>query len=191
MFQLPNYSLIHQNRTGSKKGGGVCIFIHNSITYKTRSYLSINDENTESLCVELINKNSKNVLVCSIYPTGKIKPFKKYLKDAMCKNQRNNKPISGDFNLNILDYETNPKIKNFTNLLFQHNFIPLINRPTRITKRTATAIDNIITNSINNSKLTTGVVKTDLTDHFPIFLTSETTVDIYENTTSIFKRKHK
>ena len=47
--------------------------------------------------------------------TGKIKPFKKCLKDTMCKNQRNNKPIylSGDFNLNILDYETNPKIKNF------------------------------------------------------------------------------
>ena len=36
--------------------------------------------------------------------------------------------------------------------------------------------------------LTTGVVKTDRTDHFPIFLTSETTVDIYENTTSILKR---
>ena len=48
LFQLPNYSLIHKNRTGSKKGGGVCIFIHNSITYKTRSDLSINDENTES-----------------------------------------------------------------------------------------------------------------------------------------------
>ena len=62
LFKLPYYSLIHQNRTGSKKGGGVCIFIHNSITYKTRS-----DENTESLCVEPINKNSKNVLVYAQY----------------------------------------------------------------------------------------------------------------------------
>ena len=140
--------------------------------------------------VELINKNSKNVLVCSIYrpPTGKIKPFKNIKRHHVQKSKKQSIYLSGGFNLNILDYETNTKIKHFINLLFQHNFIPLINRPTRITKRTATAIDNIITNSINNSKLTTCVVKTDLTDHFPIFLTSETTVDIYENTTRIFKR---
>ena len=85
LFQLPHYSLIHHNRSSSKKGSGFCIFIHNSITYKTRSDLGINDENTESFCVELINKYSKNVLVCSIYrpPTGKIKPFKLCLKDIM------------------------------------------------------------------------------------------------------------
>ena len=31
LFHLPGYSIIHQNRSGKIKGGGVCVFILNSI----------------------------------------------------------------------------------------------------------------------------------------------------------------
>ena len=39
--------------------------------------------------------------------------------------------IVGDTNLNLIDYETNIKVKNYLNLLFQKNVIPVINKPTR------------------------------------------------------------
>ena len=55
--------------------------------------------------------------------------------------------LAGDFNLNVIDYETVTKVKNFFNLIFEHGLIPVINKPTRITKKSATAIDHIITNS--------------------------------------------
>ena len=48
--------------------------------------------------------------------------------------------------------------------------IPKINKPTRVTKYTATAIDNIITNCIINSDFKSAIVKKDLSDHFPIIL---------------------
>ena len=32
--------------------------------------------------------------------------------------------LIGDFNLNVLDYETNTKLKIFFKLTFQHGFIP-------------------------------------------------------------------
>ena len=44
------------------KGGGVCMFIHDSITYKKRSDLSINTADAESLCIEIINKKQKILL---------------------------------------------------------------------------------------------------------------------------------
>ena len=47
--------------------------------------------------------------------------------------------------------------------------IPTINRPTRITRNTATAIDQIITNTvISDIKHRSGIIKTDISDHFPI-----------------------
>ena len=97
--------------------------------------------------------------------------------------------IVGDLNLNVLDYEKNKKVKNFFNLMFQHNLIPIINKPTRITKRNATAIDHIITNSYLSSNIETGIIKTDVSDHFPIFLIAKKTeISVYPTTTKIQKR---
>ena len=74
-----------------------------------------------------------------------MKPFKNHLKNVLLKNKTTSKIMHiGDLNLNVLDYEKNKKVKTFFNLMFQHNLIPIINKPTRITKRTATAIDHII-----------------------------------------------
>ena len=51
-FQLPDYTTIHQFRnTVQKRGGDTCCFIHNSLMFKERKDLSINDENNETLYI--------------------------------------------------------------------------------------------------------------------------------------------
>ena len=59
--------------------------------------------------------------------------------------------LAGDFNINLLNFETNKKVQSFVHFLFEFSMIPTINKATRATKQTATAIDNIITNCIMNS----------------------------------------
>lgn len=54
------------------------------------------------------------------------------------------------------------------NYTFWSSFYPLISRPTRITSRSATAIDNIFVNSLED-KVSSGLLFTDLSDHLPIF----------------------
>ena len=51
---------------------------------------------------------------------------------------------------------------------------PSITKPTRITSKTATLIDNIFTNSY--SKQTAGLILTDISDHLPIFISTNLTV---------------
>ena len=46
--------------------------------------------------------------------------------------------------------------------------ISTINKPTRVTKKTATAIDHIITNSFVKNIFKTAIIKSDVSDHFPI-----------------------
>ena len=72
-----------------------------------------------------------------------------------------------DFNMNVFDYEYNRKVKSFFDLMYQHNLISTINKPTRVGKNSATAIDHIITNYLFSCDFKTAILKTDLTDHFP------------------------
>ena len=85
-------------------------------------------------------------------------------------NNKTSKNIfAGDLNINVLDYESNKKVKHFLSSMFQYNMIPTINRPTRVTRNTATAIDHIITNTvISGIQHRSGIIKTDISDHFPI-----------------------
>ena len=55
LFKLPQYKSIHQvRRTG--KGGGIAVFLHESLTFNVRHDLSVNNADIEALCVEIINK---------------------------------------------------------------------------------------------------------------------------------------
>ena len=53
--------------------------------------------------------------------------------------------------------------------MFQYNMIPTINKPTHISRNTTTVIDHIITNTvISGIQHRSGIIKTDISDHFPI-----------------------
>ena len=54
------------------------------------------------------------------------------------------------------------------NLIYQNGMIPTIKKLTRVTKKTATAIDHIITNSFVENTFKTAIIKSDVSDHFPI-----------------------
>ena len=63
--------------------------------------------------------------------------------------------FAGDFNINVLDFKQNKKVQNFVNLMFQFGLEPTVNKPTRVT-------------SIYNNDFKTGIIKRDISDHFPI-----------------------
>ena len=67
-----------------------------------------------------------------------------------------------------MDYSRNTIVRDFFNLAFQNSIFPVINRPTRVTKTSATIIEHILTNSIIDSPLHSGIMKTDISDHFAV-----------------------
>ena len=171
-FQLSGYKVLHQTRK-HRKVGGVCVFVHENLSFKLREDLSINCDAIQSLSIEISSTKSENIILNSIYrpPNGDMKQCETHFKDLFSKNGKNlkNIVIARDFNINFLDFETNKNVQDFLNLMFCYNMIPLTNKPTQVTKHSANAIDHIITNSVigrNDFKST--IIKTDLSDHFPI-----------------------
>ena len=74
----------------------------------------------------------------------------------------------GDFNNDLLKLDLNDNSNSFINLMFSSAFYPTISKPTRITKSTATLIDNIFSNTLEE-ECETGLLLTDLSDHLPVF----------------------
>ena len=78
--------------------------------------------------------------------------------------------LLGDYIINLLNYDSHNATAEFADLLYANSFIPLINRPTRVSRFSATLIDNIFTNNFQNiHKSNQGILVTEISDHFPIF----------------------
>ena len=171
------------------------MFIRNDLNLKLRNDLGKFDSDIETLSIEIENRNSKNIVLSGIYrpPRGNINSFKDHLKTIMSKNSLTNKHvfITGDFNINSLDYSSNEHVKDFFDASFQNYFVPLINRPTMVTRKSATCTDHILTSSIIDSEIEAGIFKNDMSDHLPVFCNLKTNVSTNSDKTIIYKRTFK
>ena len=77
--------------------------------------------------------------------------------------------LAGVFNINSIDYSWNTIVRDVFNLAFQNSIFPVINIPTRVIKTSGAIIDHILTNTIIDSPMHSGIVKTDISDHFAVF----------------------
>ena len=163
---------------------GLCIFLLESLSYKVRDDLAVNSSAIKCLCVEVFNKNSKSIVLNLAYrpPNDDPNEPENHFKNILSKREITNKELVlvGDFKINVLEFNESKMVQNFVNLMFPHGLIPTINKPTRVTRNTATAIDHIITNLVINAEFKIGFTKTDISNHFAIFFIFKCVLDIIE-----------
>ena len=189
---LSSYISNHQKRS-DRKGGGVSAYLHSSFKVKTRSDLSTNCRDIGSLTLEIISEKIRNTIISVLYrpPNGHFEHFENFLTNFFLNTKDSNKNvyITGDFNRNLLDHSLNKKVQNYLNLIYQNGFIPTVNKSTRVTRKTSTIIDHILTNLFVNTNFKTFIFKIDISDHFPICFLQPTSRPREENeVTYITKR---
>ena len=77
--------------------------------------------------------------------------------------------LAGDFNVNLLNYDSHNDTDQFINTMYSYSFLPLITRPTRSTSTSTTLIDNIMTNVFNDA-IVSGILVSDVSDHLSVSL---------------------
>ena len=89
----------------------------------------------------------------------------------MTKITKENKLIFclGDFNVNLLNYNTHNYTNEFMNNMISHYLLPHILHPTCVTDHSATVIDNIFSNNTSHETVS-GNIMTHISDHFPQFI---------------------
>ena len=83
LFQLEGYILVHQIRK-NRQGGGSVIFIRDSLLYKLHNDFSINCEDIESLSIEILNSQTRNIIFNVIYrpPNGDLNVCETFFKKS-------------------------------------------------------------------------------------------------------------
>ena len=154
---LTGFDSVPYERSKKSRGGGVLTFIKKNLSYKIRKDLFESDKHKEILSLEVSYKNSSNILLSCCYkpPKGENNILSMFFKQVFKKSIAEKKPyyLIGDLNKNWLEYFENEKISTFYNSLFEYGAIALMNKPTRVAKKSATIIDNVITTSIFNESL--------------------------------------
>jgi exonuclease III len=154
--------------------GGVAIYIRDNYVYKVRPDMSIFIPNVfESIFIE-IQINNKSIIIGNVYrpntsPKADMDIFMHSMQELQNKLNAENKEvlIMGDMNIDLLKFETHSKTKEYLENIFSQGYMPLITKPTRVSTYSATLIDHIYTNK-QTSKLS-GIIVTDVADHFGIF----------------------
>ena len=129
----------------------------------------------ERVFIEIINDKRKNEIIGCIYrhPTMEIKPFNEnYFEDLIAKLADEKKIcyLAGDFNIDLLQSETDSNIKDFFDILTSNLFVPHITFPSRVTNRSQTLIDNIFSNNPDFDSCTSGNFTFSISDHLAQFL---------------------
>ena len=126
--------------------GGVGLYLKSMIHFNIREDISVFIPHVcESLFVEIINNNGRNVVVGVVYrpntePHADVDIFASNMEHIMDTIQHENKLglIMGDMNIDLLKFEMHPKTDDYLEKLFSQGFLPVITKPTRVTTHSAT-----------------------------------------------------
>lgn len=170
-INIPGYQFLSQPTTSA--AGGVGLYIKSSLLYNKRSEFCYSKKEFESLFIEINLKNQHNIVCGVIYrhPNAKLDLMTDFLYNTVDKISKENKycVLLGDFNIDLLRFDTHPDTEDFINTLGSYAFYPQILKPTRITHHSATIIDNIFFNSLEHH-IISGNILSGITDHLPNFI---------------------
>ena len=177
---------LHSQPTKSSHGG-VVMYVNKHLDYTVRDDLSVIEDEYETLWIEIkTGSKAKNILCCCVYrhPNTDPKKFVDYMDNVFSKLSKANKSVflMGDFNVNLLSYETHSDTNDFINSMVYYYLLPYILHPTRVTDHSSTVIDNIFSN-ITEYDTISGNIKNQIADHFAQFLLVKKINIDYKNTT--------
>ena len=149
LVSIPNYDIISFDR--NRYGGGVCIFVNNSISYRNLNHIT--PENLEAICIEVYKPYTRPFVIATLYrpPNCSVDVFSKIenLFDNLDSEQKE-MYLLGDLNCNMLDSSSHVT-KRLTSLVEMYQHSQIITKPTRLTQTTASLLDvcGITSNSEN------------------------------------------
>ena len=168
-FNIEGYTLYCTNRLNSR-GGGVAIFMSDELQHSRLDHLSYVEESGLEVVTVSLEINNQKIKIGCIYrpPNTNLSLFNTQIECYLEKLGNSRVYVCGDYNVNLLNYDHHDETKCFVETFLSKGLIPLISKPTRITRSSSTIIDNIFTSELNETAHS-GLLITDVSDHLPIF----------------------
>ena len=168
LVNIQDYSFVSSH--GNGRGGGVSVYLHNSVQYCVRVKSCDRGDNQafDFIVIELIEYK---VGICYMYCPPGSKSVDIFNTVEKLKSRINSKfqfIVRGDYNVNLIKDDTDIAMEfiNAANMFALH---PVISLPTRISNTRASLIDNFLCD-FSLLPARTNIITTDISDHFMIAL---------------------
>ena len=169
----------------SGKGGGLAIYINKRVCNPEQIEIfspNYQANEADSQCGEFqflkIHKckgYNQTKIIVNVYrsPSKKVDNFTSLLDrilKGLDRHARKHIVLTGDFNIDLIKYDRDLSSQNLITVLEKYGFLQLVSRPTRITDHSATLIDHVYTNCIENI-VSCNVLTVDIPDHLATLTT--------------------
>lgn len=176
---LPGFQEMIKENTKTSYGG-VGLYLSEGLSPTPRDDLHLTVNACENVWIELPDKEvGKKTIIGVVYrhPGNDIKVFQQELDKTLQKINKEKKLfyILGDFNIDLKHCQDHENTKSYVDMLFSNLCCPVISKPTRVTSSSQTIIDHIYTNAIDRN-FNSGILIDNLSDHFPIFVSTCTKI---------------
>ena len=172
LFQIPGYIAIPRAKTCSHHGG-LLVYLNNNYTYELyQPSISLNI--WEGLILKIFGNHEKKIYLCNVYRPPRPEDLEEFLQQinivlSDLNNFSSNILILGDFNIDLLKINDKLLHKTYFANMLSLGLSPAITLPTRVTEVSATLIDHIFTLVGGNNIHSSGIIISDISDHFPYF----------------------
>jgi hypothetical protein len=177
LFPLSSYQPLLFKCRERGQGGGVGIYVKNGIKAAINPNSIFLERVFESILVDL-SVGRKKYTVGSMYrciskhptlqPKDQFSSFNDLLFNMLSTISSGELILGGDFNLDVIKYQSCSNTAAYIDNLFSNGCIQIISKPTRISNTSASCIDHFVTNckmDVFNSQ----ILLSKISDHLPIF----------------------
>ena len=157
---IPGYTLERKDR--NRNGGGVALYIRDSINYNR--LLDLPDDNMELISIQVSKPKAKPFIVCTWYrPPRSTTELMNRFEDVLQKfdSYHMEVDIIGDLNCNVGATSPDCSTQKLLDICDSYQYSQLIDQPTRITQLTSSIIDLFLTNhpwNFSESKISESVI---------------------------------
>ena len=135
-INLENY--VYESTPTESSKGGTMLYVDKQLTYRLRKDLMMYKyKEIESIFIELFNNNNSNTVIGCVSKHPKVPLFefmKDYLVPLLEKLAKEKKEtiLMGDFNINILNCNSDRDTSSFIYTIYSNSFYPTINIPIQL-----------------------------------------------------------
>lgn len=190
---MPGYHPFVSNVRENCNRGGVGMFIRDCYEFTMRTDLSIFIPHVfESVFIECKLKGKKTI-VGVIYrpntpPRASVDIFTFHLFELLTKieKERSKSIIMGDMNIDLIKSAQDVNVSHYVDQIYACSFVPTITIPTRVTPHCSTLLDHIYANGYTD-KLLSGVIVSDISDHYPVFFVEKSRCTQVKNSPELYR----
>ncbi len=182
--------LVQDPIRSSGRGGGLALYINKRVADTDKIEIFSPNPDPSNTCGEFqfvkihqCKGFNRTKIIGNVYrsPSRVVDSFNKHLESILQNLGRHSKKhitVVGDFNIDLIKHDNNLACQNLIDTTSNYGFVQIISRPTRITDHSATLLDHVYSNNIDDT-ISSNIITTDVSDH----LATLTTINL-DNTAS-------